>query len=62
MRSREEIGDMHRLVDPIVLGEHVTQEIQRQFDLARLAFIYSWFTYELATLLPTPVRFLQHGS
>lgn len=45
-----EIGDMHRLVAPIELGEHVPAEVSHQFDLARIAFVYSWFTYELATL------------
>jgi len=41
---------MHRLVDPITLGDHVPPEVRHQFDLARIAFVYSWFTYELATL------------
>lgn len=45
-----QIGDMHQLVSPIVLNEYVPVEISQQFDLARVAFIYSWFAYELATL------------
>jgi len=45
-----EIGDMHRLVAPIELGDHVPAEVSQQFDLARVAFVYSWFTYDLATL------------
>lgn len=44
------IGDMHRLVAPIELGEQVPAEVSQQFDLARVAFVYSWFTYDLATL------------
>ncbi len=45
-----QIDDMHQLVSPIVLNDHVPAEISQQFDLARVAFIYSWFAYELATL------------
>lgn len=45
-----QITDLHDLVQPIELGSGVPLEIRQQFDLARNAFVYSWFTYDLATL------------
>jgi hypothetical protein len=45
-----QIGDLQQLVQPIELGSAVPLEVRHQFDLARLAFVYSWFAYELATL------------
>jgi hypothetical protein len=45
-----QIGDLHDLVQPFELGSDAPLEIRQQFDLARNAFVYSWFTYDLATL------------
>jgi hypothetical protein len=45
-----DITDLYDDVAPLALGPNVPKEIARQFDLARSAYLYSWFEYELATL------------
>jgi hypothetical protein len=42
--------DMHDMVSPIGLNPEVPGAIREQFDIARNAFVYSWFVYEFATL------------
>jgi hypothetical protein len=44
------IEDMRDLVAGIELSESVPPVIREQFDIARNAFVYSWFVYEFATL------------
>jgi hypothetical protein len=44
------IDDLHRLLQPHVLGPPVPLDISKQFDLALDTFLYSWFSYELVTL------------
>lgn len=44
------IDDMYLQVQPLELGPEVPEQIRRQFDVARSAFLYSWFEYELTTL------------
>ena len=44
------IDDLHSLVENIELSSSVPPAICHQFDVARHAFIYSWFEYELVTL------------
>lgn len=44
------LEDMWALVAPFELPEQVPKDIRDQFDKARHAFIYSWFSYDLATL------------
>ncbi len=44
------ISDLHSLVSPVELGPEVPDEIRLQFDVARSAFVYSWFAFELVTL------------
>ncbi len=43
-------GDLHALVAGIEVSLTAPAVIRQQFDLARNAFVYSWFVYELATL------------
>jgi hypothetical protein len=44
------IDDLRNLVAGIELSERVPPAIRQQFDVARNAFVYSWFVYEFATL------------
>lgn len=44
------IEDLWGLVGPIQLNPQVPADIREQFDVARNAFVYSWFVYEFATL------------
>jgi hypothetical protein len=44
------IDDLRELVHPIELSQNVPATIREQFDIARNAFVYSWFVYEFATL------------
>lgn len=44
------IEDLRSLVAPIELATTVPAEIRAEFDIARNAFIYSWFVYEFACL------------
>ena len=44
------IADLHTMIEPIQLSEAVPEEIRREFDTARNAFVYAWFVYEFATL------------
>jgi hypothetical protein len=44
------IDDLRSMVASIELTGHVPPAIREQFDVARNAFIYSWFVYEFATL------------
>lgn len=43
-------GDLYNEVVPIELGSTVPAEIRSQFDVARNAYLYSWFAYDLAML------------
>lgn len=45
-----EIGDLYNDVACLVLPTCVPLEIASQFDVARNAYVYSFFEYELATL------------
>ena len=45
-----EVADLHAAVASIELTAAAPAMIREQFDLARHAFVYSWFVYELATL------------
>jgi hypothetical protein len=42
--------DLHDQMQKLELGPSVPQRIREQFDIARNAFVYSWFVYELVTL------------
>jgi hypothetical protein len=42
--------DLRGIVAAIELSERVPHDIRQQFDIARNAFVYSWFVYELSTL------------
>lgn len=44
------IDDLRSMVASIELAQHVPAAIREQFDVARNAFVYSWFVYEFATL------------
>jgi hypothetical protein len=44
------IDDLRSMVASIELTQHVPLVIRDQFDVARNAFVYSWFVYEFATL------------
>ncbi|WP_316173126.1 hypothetical protein [Bradyrhizobium sp. SZCCHNRI2049] len=44
------MADLHAMVEPIQLSDAVPDEIRREFDTARNAFVYSWFVYEFTTL------------
>lgn len=44
------IEDLHGLMEGLELGSAVPAAIRHQFDVARNAFVYSWFEYELVTL------------
>ncbi len=44
------IDDLRNLVAGIELSARVPATIKEQFDIARNAFVYSWFVYEFATL------------
>jgi len=44
------IDDLRNMVAAIELKEHVPAAIREQFDIARNAFVYSWFVYEFAPL------------
>lgn len=44
------LQDMHDMVSPVGLDPEVPGVIREQFDIARNAFVYSWFVYEFATL------------
>ncbi len=43
-------ADWHTLIAKIELAPNVPQQIREEFDKARNAFLYSWFSYELASL------------
>ncbi len=45
-----DISDLLNLVRPLELHPETPAIIREQFDKARHAFIYSWFSYDLATL------------
>jgi hypothetical protein len=42
--------DLHQEVSPIELGREVPPEVRYQFDVARNAYLYSWFVYDLVIL------------
>ncbi|MGB8898825.1 MAG: hypothetical protein WCC90_06090, partial [Methylocella sp.] len=44
------MADWHTLIAKIELTPQVPERIRNEFDKARNAFLYSWFSYELATL------------
>jgi hypothetical protein len=44
------LQDFRDMVAPIALDTNVPSTICEQFDIARNAFVYSWFVYEFATL------------
>jgi hypothetical protein len=44
------VADWHALIAGIELTPQVPERIRNEFDKARNAFLYSWFSYELATL------------
>ncbi|MGH6853700.1 MAG: hypothetical protein ACREDJ_11010, partial [Methylocella sp.] len=44
------VADWHAPIAKIELAPNVPQRIREEFDKARNAFLYSWFSYELATL------------
>jgi hypothetical protein len=44
------LQDFRDMVAPIALDTSVPFAIREQFDIARNAFVYSWFIYEFATL------------
>jgi hypothetical protein len=44
------LQDLRDQVAPIELDPNVPSSIREQFDIARSAFVYSWFVYEFATL------------
>jgi hypothetical protein len=41
------IDDLRNMVASIELLEQVPAAIREQFDVARNAFVYSWFVYEI---------------
>src|ERR1700722_19805822 len=43
-------GDLYNDVRLIELNSAVPPEVRYQFDLARNAYLYSWFVYDFATL------------
>jgi hypothetical protein len=45
-----QIDDLRGMMASIELSQHVPATIREQFDIARNAFVYSWFVYEFATL------------
>lgn len=45
-----QIDDLRRMVVSIELNSGVPPTIIEEFDIARHAFVYSWFVYEFATL------------
>lgn len=45
-----EITDLYKDVEQLTLTPNVPLEVSRQFDVARNAYVYSFFEYELATL------------
>ncbi|MGH6795529.1 MAG: hypothetical protein ACREDD_13960 [Methylocella sp.] len=44
------VADWHSPIAKIELAPNVPQRIREEFDKARNAFLYSWFSYELASL------------
>jgi hypothetical protein len=44
------IGDLHSMVQGIVLADTVPAAIREQFDTARNVFAYAWFIYEFTML------------
>jgi hypothetical protein len=44
------VDDLRNMVAATELAQHVPAAIRDQFDVARNAFVYSWFVYEFATL------------
>jgi hypothetical protein len=44
------ISDLDSLVRHIELSPAVPENVRLQFDVARSAFVYSWFAYDLVTL------------
>jgi hypothetical protein len=44
------LHDFHNMVASVLLDAGVPSAIREQFDIARNAFVYSWFVYEFATL------------
>jgi hypothetical protein len=44
------LEDHHGVVARIELHPNVPVDVKHRFDIAKNAFVYSWFSYELATL------------
>jgi hypothetical protein len=44
------MDDLREMVAAIELSARIPAAIRQQFDIARNAFVYSWFVYEFATL------------
>ena len=44
------INDLRNMVSKIEVSALIPVAIREQFDIARHAFVYSWFVYEFATL------------
>lgn len=42
--------DLHNEVSPIELSSAVPSEVRYQFDVARNAYLYSWFVYDIVIL------------
>ena len=49
-RRSMRMDDLRILVAHVSLNETVPLDIREQFDIARNAFVYSWFVYEFASL------------
>jgi hypothetical protein len=43
-------GDLYNDVSPIELSSAVPPDVRNQFNVARNAYLYSWFVYDLAML------------
>lgn len=44
------MDDLRRMVVNIELNARIPAAVREQFDIARNAFVYSWFVYEFSTL------------
>ena len=44
------MDDLRNMIAKIELSGRIPAAIREQFDIARNAFVYSWFVYEFATL------------
>lgn len=49
-RRQISIADYHAMMSEADLSDAVPEKIRKQFDKARLAFIFCWFEYELSSL------------